>query len=135
MFGVPVELSIKNILRTESALSKQTPPLSEQKRKVPKGHKSSFLRGARSWMETTLQKLWAKREREMEEERDWFPSKGEPKVMQRRRNDGFEGCERSQSAVSAATEPPVECPVITTCFLSSIFNPCVICYIYKFDQW
>lgn len=41
-------------------------------------------------METTWQKLCAKRDREIEVERDWFPSRGEPKVMQKTRNDGRE---------------------------------------------
>lgn len=78
-------------------------------------------------METTWQKLCAKREREIAEERDWFPSKGEPKVIQRRRNDGGEGWEISQSAVRAACAPPVECPVITTRFFPSVSNLSVIC--------
>lgn len=82
-------------------------------------------------MDTTWQNLWAKRDRDTEKEKDWFPSRGEPKVMQRRRNGGGEGCERSQSAVSAANAPPVECPVITTCLVSSSSNPCVICYVLK----
>lgn len=62
--------------------------------------------------------------------RDWFPSKGDPKVMQRRGSDGGEGSERSQSVVSAATAPPVEYPVIITCFMPSISSPCVICYVH-----
>lgn len=81
-------------------------------------------------METTWQKFWAACDRETEEERDWFPSKGDPKVMQRRGSDGGEGSERSQSVVSAATAPPVEYPVIITCFMPSISSPCVICYVH-----
>ena len=82
-------------------------------------------------METTWQKFWATCDREIEEERDWLPSKGEPKVMQSRGYDGDKGTERSQSAVSAATVPPVEYPVITTCSLSSFSSPRVICYVHN----